>query len=158
MKHVKTCAPKDSLMLHRTLAEPYLRYCNSTWGKWRHLLLSKLQALQNRAARVVMGIKSRMDECETTCYDTAFFMYKITKGTAPEYTQSEKFDATHLYNTRLGQNGNVITPEVKSAKGQTPFVYSCAHMWNNLLSHLKEAQPIDIFQERPNEHILTNDL
>ena len=58
MKHVKACVPKDSLiMLYRTLVEPYLRYCNTTWGTCGHLLSNILQALQNRAARVVMGIK-----------------------------------------------------------------------------------------------------
>ena len=47
---------------------------------------------------------------------------------------------------------------MNSAKGQTAFVYSGAHVWNNLLLHPKEAQSIDIFQERLKEHILTNDL
>ena len=146
MKHVKTCVPKDSLiMLYRTLVEPYLRYYNTTWGKCGHLLLNKLQALQNRAARVVMGIKYEeadhnltlkslgwMNTKQLIDYDTASLMYKITKGTSPEYTQSmfEKCDATHSYNTRSAQNGNVITTKRNSAKGQTAFVYSGAHVWN----------------------------
>ena len=58
MKHVRSCVPKESLaMLYKTLVEPYLRYCNTTWGKCGQQLISKLQTLQNRAARVVMGIK-----------------------------------------------------------------------------------------------------
>ena len=56
-KHVKSCVPNDSLaMLYKTLAENYLRYCNTTWGKCGQLI-SKLQTLQNRTARVVKGIK-----------------------------------------------------------------------------------------------------
>ena len=91
MKHVKTRVPKDSLiMLYKTLVEPYLRYCNTTWGKCGHLLLNKLQALQNRAARVVMGIKYEeadhnlilkslgwMNVKQLIEYDTASLMYKI---------------------------------------------------------------------------------
>ena len=126
MKHVKTCVPKHSLiMLYKTLVEPYLRYCNTSWGKCGHLLSNKLQALQNRAATVVMGIKYEeadhnlilkslgwMNVKQHIDYDTASLTYKITKGTAPEYTQSmfEKCDATHSYNTRSARNGNVITP------------------------------------------------
>ena len=54
MKHVKSCIPKESLeMLYKTLVEPYLRYCNTTWGKCAQQLICKLQTLQNRAARVV---------------------------------------------------------------------------------------------------------
>ena len=57
-------------------------------------------------------------------YDTASLMYKITKGTAPEYTPSmfEKCDATHSCNTRSARYGNVIPPKTKSAKRQTAFV------------------------------------
>ena len=129
----------------------------------------------NRAARVVMGIKYEeadhnlilkslgwMNVKRLIDYDTASLMYKIAKGTAPEYTQSmfEKCDATHSYNTRScsTEYGNVITPKMNSAKGQTAFVYSGPHVWNNLPSHLKEAQSTDIFQERLKEHILTNNL
>ena len=46
MKHVKSCIPKESLvMLYKTLVEPYLRY----WGKCGQQLICKLQTLQNRA-------------------------------------------------------------------------------------------------------------
>ena len=173
VKHVKTCIPKDSLiMLYKTLVEPYLRYCNTTWDKYGHLSLNKLQALQNRAARVVMGIKYEeadhnfiltslgwMHVKQLIDYDTASFMYKLQKE-LDQSTHSlfEKCDATHSYNTRSARNGNVITPKMNSAKGQTAFVYSGGHVWNNLPSHLKEAQSIDIFKERLKEHILTNDL
>ena len=107
MKQVKTCVPKDSLIMsYRTLVESYLRYCNTIWGKCGHLLLNKSQALQNRTARVVMGIKYEeadhnlilkslgwMNVKQLIDYDTTSLMYKITKGAAPEYTQSmfEKF-------------------------------------------------------------------
>ena len=58
MKHVKSCVPKESLaMLYKTLVEPYLRYRNTTWGKCGQQLVSKLQTLRNRAARVVIGVK-----------------------------------------------------------------------------------------------------
>ena len=57
IKNVESCVPKESLaMLHKTPVEPYLRYCNTTWGKCGQQLISKLQTLQNRVARVVMGI------------------------------------------------------------------------------------------------------
>ena len=59
-------------------------------------------------------------------YDTASLMYKITDGTAPEYTQStfDKCDTIHSYETRSARNGNFITPKMNSAEEQTAFVYS----------------------------------
>ena len=58
MKHLKNCVPSQSLiMLYRTIVEPYFRYCSTTWGKCGKTLLDKLQTLQNRAARIVRGVK-----------------------------------------------------------------------------------------------------
>ena len=88
-------------------------------------------------------------------------MYKITDGTAPEYTQSmfNKYDTIHSYETRSVRNGNLITPKIKSAKGQTSFVYSGAQVWNSLPLRIKEARSIEIFQERLKEHIfMTGDF
>ena len=63
MKHIKSCVPKESLiMAYRTLVEPYFRYCNTVWGNCGQTLFNKLQALQNRAARVVNGVS--FDEAE----------------------------------------------------------------------------------------------
>ena len=45
------------ILLYRTLVEPYLRYCNTTWGCCEVTLLNRLQALQNRAARVIKGLQ-----------------------------------------------------------------------------------------------------
>ena len=88
-------------------------------------------------------------------YDTASLMYKITDGTAPEYTQSmfDKYDTIHSHETRSARNENFITPKMNSGKGQTAFVYSGAQVWNSLPLRMKEAQSIDIFQERLKEHI-----
>ena len=54
MKHIKSCVPKESLiMLYRSLVEPYFRCCNAVWGNCGQTLLNMLQALQNRAASVM---------------------------------------------------------------------------------------------------------
>ena len=59
MKRLSSDIPLDSpVTLHLTnvrlkLIEPYFRYCNTVWGNCEQGLLSKLQTLQNRAARIV---------------------------------------------------------------------------------------------------------
>ena len=48
MKHMREYIPgKILILLNRTLVEPYLRYCNMTWGHCGVTLLNRLQALQN---------------------------------------------------------------------------------------------------------------
>ena len=54
MKRVRRDVPTECLIsLYRTLVEPYIRYCNTTWGGCNTSLLDTLQTLQNRAARVM---------------------------------------------------------------------------------------------------------
>ena len=138
------------------------------WQCYIKQLICKLQTLQNRAARVITGINYEeadhdlllaslgwMNVKQLVYYYTASLMYKITDGTAPEYTQSmfNKCDTIHSYETRAVRNGNFITPKMNSAKRQTSFVYSGAQVWNSLPLRIKEARSIEILQERLKEHI-----
>ena len=75
------------------MVQPYLRYCNYTWGKCSATLEIKLQTLQNRAARIMTN--STYDNIDYTKllrqlnwlnvsqfidFDTASLMYKIENG------------------------------------------------------------------------------
>ena len=153
MKHIKSCVPKESLLMaYRTLVEPYFRYCNTVWGNCGHTLLNKLQALQNRAARVVNGVS--FDEVEQNSllkslgwlnirqliyYDSALLMFKVSKGIAPESTQGllEKCDNIHSYGTRAISSGNFYIPKMRTSKGQSSFVFSGASIWNELPTQVK---------------------
>ena len=56
IKRVCSFIPKEFLVtLYRTLVEPYLRYGNGIWGQCGKTQIRKLQTLQNRAARIVVG-------------------------------------------------------------------------------------------------------
>ena len=57
MKRVREYVSGEILMLlYRRPVEPYLRCCNTTWGYCGVTRLDTLQALQNRAARVIMPV------------------------------------------------------------------------------------------------------
>ena len=56
LKRAKPFIPKHLLTtLYITIIEPYFKCCNTVWGQCENLLLDKLQALQNKAARIVAG-------------------------------------------------------------------------------------------------------
>ena len=97
MKHVKNCVLSQSLiMLYKTLVERYFRYCSTTWtnlDKCGQTLLDKLQTLQNRAPRIVRGVKFEETDHnqlfrslewlsikQLIDYDTASSMYKVANG------------------------------------------------------------------------------
>ena len=110
LKHVKSYVPKESLaLLYKTLVEPYLRYYNATRGKCGQQLISKLQTLQNRVEEIDHDLLTSlgwMNFKQLVYYDTASLMYKITDGTAPEYTHSmfDKCDTIHSYEARSARS------------------------------------------------------
>ena len=54
LKYTKSFLPKASLKtLYMGVIEPHFRYCRSVWGCCGSTEISKLQKLQNRAARVI---------------------------------------------------------------------------------------------------------
>ena len=172
MKHIKSCVPKESLiMVYRSLVEPYFRSCNSVWGNCGQTLLNRLQALQDRAARVVNGVS--FDEAEQNSllkslgwlnirqliyYDSALLMFKVSRGIAPESTQDlfEKCDNIHSYGTRAFSSGNFYISKMRTSKGQSSLVYSGASTWNELPTQVKQAQSIDSFKEKQKEYLQNN--
>ena len=58
IKRIRISLPKEYLdMLYKTIVEPHFRYCNTVWGHCGDTLLNRLQALQNRAARIISSQK-----------------------------------------------------------------------------------------------------
>ena len=58
IKRIRNSLPKEYLeMLYKTIVEPHFRYCNTVWGPCGDTLLNRLQALQNRAARIISSQK-----------------------------------------------------------------------------------------------------
>ena len=126
MKHIRTCMPKESLvMVFRALVDPHFRYYNTTWGGCRQLIIDELQALQNRAARVVDSIS--FDEANHNLllrslgwlnigqllhYDTAMIIFKVSHGLALGRTQNlfQKCDNFHSFGIRAISSGNLYIP------------------------------------------------
>ena len=162
MKRVRRDVSTGCLIsLHRTLVEPYIRYCNTTWGGCNTSLLDTLQTLQNRAARVLANIKYEntdhakllkdldwLNVRELIEFDTASLMYKIENDLAPTYMK-EMFVKTsdlHTYSTRSATSGGFHPPHRKLNIGKASFSYRGAHVWNQLPVEIREAQSLENFK------------
>ena len=54
LKYAKRFLPQNSLKtLYTSIVEPHFRYCRTVWGCCGTTETSKLQKLQNRAARII---------------------------------------------------------------------------------------------------------
>ena len=60
-------------------------------------------------------------------------MYKVANVIVLEQTQFmfNKCTHIHLHNARSASSGNYVIPKMKTAKGQTAFVFLGAQVWNN---------------------------
>ena len=100
IKRVCSVVPKESLVtLYRTLLEPYLRYSNSIWGQCGKTHIRKLQTLQHRAARIVIGkpfeetdhvlllkeLQQWLNVKKLIDNDNAVLVYKMKNGVSPDH-------------------------------------------------------------------------
>ena len=148
MKRVRRDVPTEYLIsFYRTLVEPYIRYCNTTWGRCNTSLLDNLQTLQNRAARVIANVKYEntdhakllkdldwLNVRELIEFDTTSLVYKVENDLAPTHMK-EMFVQTsdlHTYSTRSATSGGFHPPHRKLNIGKASFSYRGAHFWNQL--------------------------
>ena len=131
--------------------------------------IDKLQALQNRAVRIVTRVSYEnadhamllrelewLSIFQMTEYDSLSLIYKIKNRLAPEHTKQmfEGYEDIHNHNTRSASSGNFYIKKMNTSKGQTRFAYSGAVAWNNLPENLKSSVSLDTFQKNLKKHIL----
>ena len=146
--------------MYKSLVEPHFRYCCPVWGNVGETSLTKLQKLQNRAARIFTG--SRYDQLalpliralgwptvrEILDLETLKMVFKSLNGDAPSY-MSDMF--TRVSETTscvlLNSDKNLRTPMLRTSAGQGCFSFRGASLWNGLQNELKGAPTLRKFQE-----------
>ncbi len=145
LRRIKNCVPKTTLIkVYNALVLPYFDYCSLVWSNCSDQLISKLQKMQNRAARVITGRsyetpssevlreldwKPLIDHWEK---NSLVFMYKAKRNELPENLM-DLFEIKNNINYNLRSNGNEFTLQ----KPKTNFMkksisYNGAKTWNNL--------------------------
>ncbi len=98
LKRSSNILPKNiQSMLYKTIIAPHFDYCNVVWGRCHKSLFNKLQVLQNRAAKIITGMRRydsgslALNELnwknlnEKLYYNEAVTMFKIVNHDAPHY-------------------------------------------------------------------------
>ena len=120
--------------LYKSIVEPYFRFCCPVWGSCGVTALSKLQTLQNRAARIMtdnsyknsalsilekLGWLTVNDLIETK---TLKMVYKSKNQLAPEYLNSMFVKLSEFRNRQLRDSDtDLYVPLLKTACGQKSF-------------------------------------
>ena len=96
MRRIRDFVDRDTLIpVYNVLIRPHFGYCSKVWDTLGNGLANRLQKLQNRAARVVLGMSNDIpgsealdmlgwEPLETRRAKTkAVHMYKVLNGSAP---------------------------------------------------------------------------
>ena len=138
-----------------------LDYCNGLYYGVSPYLMNQLQIIQNRACRVIKGLKKKdsVDEHlqslhwlkieQRIQFKLLLLTYKSLNGAAPEYL-SELLQYNHLSGSR--------TPSLKTSRRNTvpamrSFESAAPLLWNALPDELRQISNIITFKKKLKTHL-----
>ena len=149
--------------IYNPLIQPVFDYCDAVWGNLNKRLASKIQKLQNRAARVItfQGYDTRSEDLlEFLNWDNlalirnkrlCLLMYDTIHKKVPQYLSDllPLSCESNPYKSSLRENTLKIEmthiPRTESFKGS--FSYRGAKLWNSLPLNVKSAKSKAIFKK-----------
>jgi len=154
---------KQLTILCNSLILSKLDYANSLYYGINNSLLTKLQMVQNSAARMVFG-RRRSEHVtdliknlhwlkvrERIYFKVILMVFKCIHGTAPEYLCNMLIRiSTH--------NVLLIEPRVKSHFGERSFHKCAPKLWNNLPSDLRNTTNVTTFKRKLKHYLFNNSV
>ena len=163
ISRLKPFACRNTLIsAYNALVQTYFDYCCEVWDPIGSILSNKLQTLQNRAARIIMGYPNEhgCSEAALTALgwktlkerrfeSKARLMYKIIHGFAPtaltEIFSSASVVRPHDYNLRNSDMKlNLPFPKTEYLKKSISF--NGVKLWNDLPIEVRNAESLGIFK------------
>ena len=141
--------------LTQALVISSLDYCNSLYYGINATLLNQLQSIQNRACRVICGLKKRESTSqhmknlhwlkvkERIEFKVLLLVYKALAGNSPSYL-------TNLinYNCISGsRTPSLSTTQVKTSIGKRAFEHFAPILWNSIPNEIKLSKDISSFKK-----------
>ena len=159
--------------LYNTIFLPHADYCSPVWSTASNKLVDRVQIMQNRAARLVLGCGVRdmhvvdiykeldwLTVRQRADYFKNVLMYNCVHGLAPEYlTINTNLQRNcHTYRTRSSCSNNITLDIVKTENGKRAFKFSGACAWNSLPSNLKCLPNCNSFKRKLKYYISCKDV
>ena len=156
IRKLKPYVTRETLVsVYCALVQPYFDYCCLVWEPIGATLSNRLQSLQNRAARVILGYRNEHGQSEAalnelqwkTLMQDVRLMYRIIHGQAPAVL-IESFQnpiaPQHDYNLRNSDFGFYLT-KPKTEYMKKSISCSGAKLWNNLPSEFRNSVSTNTF-------------
>ena len=169
MSKLSYMLPKYALrMLYCTLVLPFFSYCNLVWANTFPTSLKQLNALQNKAIRIISHVQPRIhakplyQELNLLTmnnimkYQQAIFIYQCVNGLLPtQFSNMFAFTQDNYnYRTRSSLSRQLIIPRHRTLSFQYNIRYSGPKVWNDLPLIIKSAPTLQIFKSKLKKHFL----
>ena len=152
---IKSLVPKKCLFkLYKSLIQPYLDDCSPLWDTCDKTLEDNLQALQNRAARIIYG--AILKNLQLDLLDVGrkklkcVFLYKVLNGISAPCLQEnlERLSVlSRCYDLRDSET-DLKLPKPRTNFLKPSFKYSASALWNNLPIDAKNAKTLNEFKRQ----------
>ena len=154
--------PEMLKTVYNSIIQPTIDYAITVWGNTSAENLSKIQRLQNKAARIICNnfdyINTRgidlvkqlrwMNVNERFLYFERLLMFKCIYGMAPDYLTNGIIMDVEVKNVNTRTHDmDVYIPFPKNELAKRSFYYSGGKNWNNLPPKLKEITNIEQFKK-----------
>ena len=160
LRHV--LAPRILMYIYQGIIQPRFDYALTIWGFTSQYNLSKVQGLQNRAARIITGefdyIHVRGIDIVKNLKWIALSMFKCIHGMSPSYLS----DCITMYNeiaakdTRASTSSNLVSvPHAPLALFENSFAYRGPVIWNALPEHVRKYNTLHTFKKALRAHVMT---
>ncbi|KAL6455414.1 hypothetical protein MHYP_G00361580 [Metynnis hypsauchen] len=145
-----------------------LDYCNALYVGVNQTLLTRLQMVQNAAARLLVGVKKREHITPILAslhwlpvrfridFKILLFVFKCLHGLAPLYLS----DLLHLYapsrSLRSADLSLLAVPKTKrKLRGDRAFSVAAPKLWNDLPLHIRQADSLSAFKSSLKSHFFS---
>lgn len=138
------------IIVYSTTILPIFDYCDVVWGNCNLTSRSKLQGLQKRSARIILGTQSTassealLKQLNWIKLEERRKLHKAKLWSRLENHKAEGVNINlichkdvHNYNTR--NKNNFILPKPRTECLKRSFIYSGGKLWNSLTDSTKQS-------------------
>ena len=163
---IRKCLTKDATekLIHAFISSK-LDFCNSLLVNLPAQLISKLQRVQNAAARIITGTPRRehitpilqqlhwLPVQQRIDFKTLLLTWKAANAEAPVYLQNLIQPYQPSRNLRSGNDGLLVQPIVRTNAGKRTFAYAGPVLWNNLPASIRSSNSAKDFKTKLKTHL-----
>ena len=158
LKRIKHLLPfRARLLFYKSLVMPLFEYADLVWGDKHNItLMSSLQVLQNKAAKVILNRPLYSSSTEALAVlkwlplekrrfqRRCVHVYKCINGLINHDMDLIRQDVLHRHNTR--NKGNFRLPRVKRNWGKQRTQYHAVSDFNSLSQTIKDSRNVNSFK------------